>query len=163
MPKAFQDSDLSSDDEPAELQVDEELYADGDRETLWTQEEIDRLGFDPDHIPPEWIYGDLLGQPDAVKPEVKSYNSRQKHGGGGGVPGDVNTVLDSDDWHDFIYCKTKNKTGKEETEAANAVKQALRKLRTRSSTSRSSSTSLAKARKMKKAGKGTKSRKKKKR
>ena len=80
MPKAFQNSDLSSDDEPSELHntAGQGTHARGTRESLWTPEEIDKLGFDPDNIPLEWIYGDLLGKPDEVKPEVRSLNSRRR-------------------------------------------------------------------------------------
>ena len=31
------------------------------------------LGFDPDNIPMDSVYGDLLGNPDKLSPDVKAY------------------------------------------------------------------------------------------
>ena len=137
MPKAFQDSDLSSDDEPAELQWDQEVTAHA--ETMWTQEEIDRLGFDPDHIPLEWIYGDLLGKPEELRPEVRRYNARRTGTRNGGLA-DMNaaTTLDSEEWQDFVRINAKDKENKGGY-MLNHVRQNLKSMRRSSSIARSSS------------------------
>ena len=71
MPKAFQDSDLSSDDdEPEELEREEIPRKES---SMYTPEEIEKYGYDPSNIPMEWIYGDLLGNPSALAKEVRQY------------------------------------------------------------------------------------------
>ena len=163
MPKMFQDSDLSSDDEPEELAGDEyaTMNADHDRESLWTQEEMDRLGFDPDHIPLEWIYGDLIGKPEAVQPEVRQANLERRNRMNQPKPGahDVDRAsLDSEEWRDFLRNKIKDKDKRDEGVRMNSVREGLRKMRERVNPSAFDqpppSSSSNSSRKLKKAKKG---------
>ncbi|CAG7719030.1 unnamed protein product [Allacma fusca] len=91
MPEVFQHPDLTSDDEPEELQ---RLHILRQKTTMWTKKEIEMLGFDPDNIAMEKIYGDLLGTPDELAPEVRDYIKDKKV-----VSDDVdNASITSDEW-----------------------------------------------------------------
>ena len=102
MPKAFQDSDLSSDDEPEEL-AREEIPR--ERTTMWSDAQIEMYGFDPDNIPMDLVYGDLLGDPSKLAPEVKDYVNKRKRRKSKQVDDYDDASLNSDEWADFLRNK----------------------------------------------------------
>ena len=116
MPKAFQDSDLSSDDEPEEL-AREQIPR--QKATMWTDSEIEIIGFDPDNIPMDWVYGDLLGNPEALRPEVKEYINLRK----GPTRNDDfdRGSLNSDEWTDFLRNRNTEKMQREKDMFMNTV------------------------------------------
>lgn len=108
MPKILQDSELSSDDEPAELREQPIPRA---TTTLYTEQEIKLFGYDPDNIPINWIYGDLLGKPEELAPEVKNYVDKKRRPS---VEGDIDRAsLNSDEWADLLRNRLTDKMKKE--------------------------------------------------
>ena len=99
LPKAFQDSEVSGDDdEPEELEREEIPR----KETsMYTPEEIEKYGYDPSNIPMEWIYGDLLGNPSALAKEVRQYLRKKPKRGRGGAGG-----VDKTDDYDRVSLKS---------------------------------------------------------